>query len=515
MALLLVVYIIIGFLLACVALIYITLVRPQKHVYDVFKVQGIPGEPFIPVIGQLPNMLRASKMGKGVDYFDDLAHKHGYRYLVGVGPLIRLVLLEPDLIADFLGRSKCENYRKPNDLTLIVKPLAGVHNLLVSEGEEHHRARKMLNPAFHFLKLRSMIPIMVNETAKAIDSILSMSSVSDRIDVETQFSALTLSIIASSAFGQGLETIPHAKEIICQSFNNAKDVIEYRALRLIGLVQFLADLPFWGKKTIDEAAKKLNEFVDQAITDRRNGKSKSLCSGEDILDLLLSAVDENHKGFSDQQIREEALTFVLAGHETTATLMAWTIYVLMTHEQVLHACREEVDRVLPNGTMPDFEHMADLSVIEAVIYETLRLYPPAPFFARECIKEHTLVSSDGKLEMHVPVGAMILVHNYSLHRREEYWPRPLEFDYTRWMRDSISGLKPKLPHPFAFLPFAAGSRNCIGQNFAILEAKIILAMFVQRCEFILLPDQHITPEMKGVTIKAKYGLFAHIKQRHN
>ncbi|CAF0885833.1 unnamed protein product [Rotaria sordida] len=485
----LLVYIIIGFLLGCAALIYITLVRPQKRVYDDFHAQGIPGEPFIPIIGQLPSMLRASKMGKGVDYFNDLAHKHGYCYLLGVGPLIRLVLLEPELIADFLSRSKSEYYRKPYDLTLIVKPLTGVNNLLVSEGEEHHRARRMLNPAFHFVNLRSMIPIMVNETVKAIDSILCMSSLSNRIDIETEFSALTLSIIASSAFGQGFETIPHAKETMCHSFNEVKDVLEYRALRLIGLVQFFADLPFWGKKTIDEASKKLNEFVDQAIADRRNG--------------------------NDQQIREEALTFVLAGHETTATLMTWTLYVLMTHEQVLHACREEVDRVLPNGTIPDFDHMDDLQVIEAVLYETLRLYPPVPFFARQCITEHTLVSSNGKFQMHVPVDAMILVHNYVLHRREDYWPRSLEFDYTRWMRNPVSGLKPKLAHPFAYLPFAAGPRNCIGQNFALLEAKIMLAMFVQRCDFKLLPNEQITSEMRGVTIKDKYGIFAHIKQRND
>ncbi|CAF4361149.1 unnamed protein product, partial [Rotaria sordida] len=93
----------------------------------------------------------------------------------------------------------------------------------------------------------------------------------------------------------------------------------------------------------------------------------------------------------------------------------------MTHEQVLHACREEVDHVLPNGTIPDFDHMDDLQVIEAVLYETLRLYPPVPFFARQCITEHTLVSSNGKFQMHVPVDAMILVHNYVLHRREDYW----------------------------------------------------------------------------------------------
>ena len=508
-----IIYAVMALALIAIALIYVQLIRPQKRVYDAFQRQGIPGERFIPLVGQLPDMIRASKRGKGVDYFDELAHKHGSCYLLGVGPLTRLVLLEPELIADLLGRTKADYYQKPFDLTILVKPLIGVHNLLVSEGQVHQRARKMLNPAFHFVNLRSMVPIMSGETAKAIDSLLKSSALGDPIDVETHFSALTLSIIASSAFGRGFEAIPHAKEIMCHTFNEVKDVIEYRALRMIGQIQFLADLPFWGKRTIDEGARKLNEFVDQAIADRRNGTSESLCSGQDILDLLLSAADDQGEKFVDQQIKEEALTFVLAGHETTATLMTWALYVLMSDNEVLRACREEVDQVLPNGTTPNFDHVADLHVIEAVINETLRLYPPVPFFVRQSIKAHTLVSSNGNLKMNVPEGAMILVHNYALHRREDHWPRSLEFDYRRWMRDPVTGLKPKLSHPFAFLPFAAGSRNCIGQNFAMLEAKIMLAMFVQRCEFKLVPGQQITPEMKGVTIKAKYGLFAHFKTR--
>jgi cytochrome P450/NADPH-cytochrome P450 reductase len=370
----------------------------------------------------------------------------------------------------------------------------------------------MLNPAFHFISLKSIVSIMSNETAKTIDSLLTSSANEFRMDIE--FSALTLCIIASSAFGQSFETIPGGKENMSRAFNEVKDVIAYRSLRMINQVKFLDQLPFWGKQTIDDCAKKLSEFVDEAIADRRSGKSISLCSGQDILDLLLSAIDEKGEPFSDQQIKDEALTFVLAGHETTANLMSWAFYILMTHNDVLQACREEVDRVLPNGTIPDFEHMADLQVIEAVLYETLRLYPSAPFFVRQCIKPHTIRSTNNQREINVPVDAMILVHCHALHRREEFWPRPFEFDYTRWMRDPVTGLKPKLTHPYAYLPFAAGSRNCIGQNFAMLEAKVILSMFVQRCEFKLVPGQHIVPEMKGVTISPKYGMLVNCSRRN-
>ncbi|UJR34794.1 hypothetical protein I4U23_027575 [Adineta vaga] len=505
--------VLIGLILVLIGVIYFKLIHSQKQLYDAFRAQGIPGEPFIPLIGQIPDIIQAKKVGKGLDYFNELAQKHGYCYLLGLGHLTRIILAEPEVLSDVLSRENGINYRKPTDLTNIVKPFIGTHNLLVSEGKEHDRARKMLNPAFHFINLRSMVSIMSDETTKAIHSVLLGSSSKGQVDLEIQLNGLTLSIIASSAFGVDFETSSHAKEIMCQTFQEVKDIVEYRTLRMINQINFLAELPFWGKNIVDKGAKQVSDFVDQAIADRRKGKTNSLCAGQDILDLLLSATDDQGEPFTDQQIKEEALTFVLAGHETTGNLITWAVHMLMTHDEVLQACRKEVDCVLSNGILPTFEHMNELQIIEAVLYETLRLYPPAPFFVRQCVKEHTIGTNSGKFQLHVPVDAMIIIHNYVLHRREDYWPNPLKFDYTRWIRDPVTGLKQKMTHPYAFLPFAAGPRNCIGQNFAILEAKVILAMLVQRCNFELIPGQHIVPEMKGVTIKAKNGILARVQRR--
>jgi cytochrome P450 len=280
-------------------------------------------------------------------------------------------------------------------------------------------------------------------------------------------------------------------------------------MRMVNQIPLLSRLPFWRKNVLDSGIAKVGEFLDEIITDRRQGKSTSMCSGADLLDLLLSAVDDQGQSFSDQEIKEEALTFALAGSETTGNLMVWILYVLMTHNDVLQVCCEEVDRVLPNGIELTDEHLSELVVCEAVINETLRLYPTAPFFARTCIREHTIGT---ERQLRIPKGTSVLVNSYILHRRSDFWPRPLEFDYTRWMRDPKTGLKPKLPHPFAYLPFAAGPRNCIGQNFALLEAKIMLAMFVQRCNFEIVPGQKIVPDIK-ITMRTKYGLWANISKR--
>jgi cytochrome P450 len=392
-------------------------------------------------------MRRASEKDAGMIYRMELVKKHGYVYVTGFGPSIRLTVIEPDMLADIFGRSHAQDYRKPTGTDTFFKPLIGVHNLLVSEGAEHERARKMLNPAFHFVKLQSMISIMVDQTSKAINELLLLSAEHQVINLQTELNTLTLAIIASSAFGKGFETMANAKQIVCRTFTELLEVIEYRTMRMISQIPIISQLPFWRKDILDKVSREVSEFVDQIIADRRHNRSNSLSSSEDLLDLLLSAVDTQGQSFNDQEIKDQALTFVFAGHETTGNLMTWAMYVLMTNEKVLQACQDEVDRVLPNGIEPAYEHMNELIVWKAVLQETLRLHPLASFVLRSCIREHYMGSEDDR-QIRIPVGTVVLLNTYILHRREQYWPRPLEFDYTRWIRDPVTGLTPKLAYPF-------------------------------------------------------------------
>jgi cytochrome P450 len=499
--------------LLVIAIIYFKLIRPEKQMYDAFRAQGVNGEPFVPIVGQLPEIRRSRQMDMGLDYLQKLQQKHGNIFLLCFGPLSRIVVSEPDLLGDILSRNNAQNYIKPPLFSTIFIPILGRHNLLVADGSEHERARKMINPAFYHASLKSMVSIISGQTAKAIEALLlkcnSNQQKQEAVDLQVEFNALTLSIIVSSAFGSAIETIADARDVILRVFIEVLDAIAYRSLIMVNQIPLLSKLPFWKKTVVDEGARVVGKLADQIIADRRQGRSTSLSNGDDLLDLLLSAVDDQGQPFSDQEIKEQALTFVAAGSETTGNLMVWMLYVLMTNESVLQACREEVDRVLPDGIEPTNEHLSELVVCEAVIYETLRLYPPAAVFVRQCIREHTIGT---ERQLRIPKGITIIVNTYVLHRRSDLWPRPLEFDYSRWMRDPKTGLKPKLPHPFAYLPFAAGPRNCIGQNFALLEAKIMLAMFIQRCDFEMVPGQKIVPDLK-ITMRTKYGLWAKIGQR--
>ncbi|CAF2312524.1 unnamed protein product [Rotaria sp. Silwood2] len=509
MLLLILLYTLLFFILITIAIIYFKIIYPEKRIHHAFRTQGIGGEPFIPLIGQLPEFRRQVNNDALMIYQEELAEKHGCVFLFGLGPFTRLILNEPDLLADLFSRNNAPNYVRPVDSSAVFIPIVGSHNLLVAEGSEHERARRMINPAFHHISLKSMVSIITDRTAKAIESMIPSEQKSKSVNLQVLFNALTLSIIASSAFGADFETNAHAKDVIARTFAQLLDITEYRSMHMINQIPFLSRLPFWGKNILDEGNRKVGEFLDEIISDRRQGRSSSWSNGPDLLDLLLSAVDDEGKPFNDQEIKEESLTFVLAGSETTGTLMVWMLYVLMTNENALQACREEVDRVLPNGIEPTNEHLPDLLVCEAVVNETLRLYPPAPFLVRHCVREH-VIGTERKIR--IPKGATVIVNSYILHRRSDLWPRPLEFDYTRWMRDPKTGLKPKLSHPFAYLPFSAGPRNCIGQNFALLEAKIMLAMLIQQCNFDLVPGQKIVPDVK-ITMRPKYGLMANISKR--
>ena len=503
-------------LYTCVTLFFVSLfiiywrvIRPAKAIYNALRSQGIPSEPFVPFIGQLPRFFRYRKQDQIMKFHDELAEKHGLNYLFLLGPHPRFVVQDAELIAQVLDRAHGQYYQKPEDLRLRLKPLVGIHNLLVSNGYEHDRARKMLNPGFHYENLRSMVSIMVKQTNRAIDSLLKSSD--KPINLQKEMSLLTLTVIASSAFGENYETIAGARKIVCDAFIEALDAVVYRTLCLIDQIPFLSELPFWGKDIIDQGQEKASLFVNQIIIDRKKGRTKNKCEYEDILDLLLQAVDSHGKNFVDEEIKEQAMAFVLAGHQSTSDLMTWIMYVLMTNPSILRDCQEEVDRVLPNGAMPTYESLKDLNICDAVIHETLRLYPSIPFFVRQCTREHTIQTKDYQLT--IPVDTTILINTYLIHRQEKYWSRPLEFDYTRWMRDPKTGLKPKLSHPYCYLPFASGPNNCIGQNFALLEAKVILAMFIQRCHFELEPkDQNIIIDVR-ITMRSKYGIFSKITRR--
>jgi len=246
-------------------------------------------------------------------------------------------------------------------------------------------------------------------------------------------------------------------------------------------------------RRMKRAVARLDDIIFRIIAERRGAPDRG-----DVLSMLLEARDEDGTPMDDRQIRDEAMTLVLAGHETTANALAWTLYLLTQHPDVNARLTDEVDRVLA-GRTPAMADLPQLPYTLQVLKESMRLYPPAYLMARETIAAFDLGPH------HVRRGTYLMVNIFGMHHRADYFPRPDHFDPTRFADEK------QLPRG-AYLPFGGGERVCIGNHFALMEAQLILATIVQRTRLTLDRDPHITPEPL-VTLRPKDGLAMRVARR--
>jgi cytochrome P450 len=245
------------------------------------------------------------------------------------------------------------------------------------------------------------------------------------------------------------------------------------------------------------ALAQLDALIQELIRARRASEQDA----EDLLSILLMAVDEESGArMSDRQLRDEMMTLFLAGHETTANALTWTWYLLSKHAEVEARLLEELQRVLA-GRPPTVADLPHLPYTEMVVREALRLYPPAPGFTREPIEDVRIGGYD------VPKGSLVAVITYALHRDPRFFDDPEKFDPERF----APGWEERIPR-YAYLPFGGGPRVCIGNAFAMTEARLILATVAQRYELSLEPNQEVVP-VQLVTVRPKNGIRMRLAKR--
>jgi cytochrome P450/NADPH-cytochrome P450 reductase len=379
-------------------------------------------------------------------------------------------------------------------------------------------------PAFAHNNLHSMTQLMMDITAQHIAELQhriasSSSSSLQPVDLKPEFTALTFSIITSCAFGTSLSSLPQAPHILHRTFHTLLDAISVRNLTFIPHIPVLSSLPLLHLPAIQRGRREVDELVSAIIAQRRSGLSSPLCAGHDLLSLLLKedAAEGEMSAEREQAVRDQTLAFIFAGHETTAGLMSWMFAQLVRSPQLVQQLRDELQRVTEGDTLAP-HHLPQLALLDAVINETLRLYPPAPVMFRRCIAEHTLSvpaadafdSRSAGSAVSVPAGAFILCDIYALHRVPEYWgDDAADFRPSRWLQSG----RP-YSHPAAFLPFSAGQRSCVGQQFALLEARVMTAQFIAAFD-MQLPAERRLHELFG-EIKISYAprnLWANITLR--
>jgi cytochrome P450 len=372
---------------------------------------------------------------------------------------------EPELIKDVLV-SNHRRFKKGRGLER-AKIILG-EGLLTSEGETHRRQRRIVQPVFQHRYLQNYADIMVDHTIKLCSS----WNDGTRVSMSEQIMSLTLMIVGECLFGTNVESDTRR---IGALVNKVMESFFYFVSPLGPIFRLL------GHPKVQDAfaaRKALNKIVLEMINARRIAPPRQ----SDLLSLLFSAQDsDTGTGMSDNQLRDEAMTLFLAGHETTANGLSWTLFLLATHPEATKRLRAELRSVLGRERLR-IGHLEQLKFLDQVIRESLRLYPPAYVMGRRAIEDHRLAG------IRIPKGAVLLVSPWTVQRSERYYERPLEFRPERWTAEFRSSL-PR----FAFFPFGGGPRQCIGEGFAWMEMALVLAVLVRDWDFTLVPGQQIRP----------------------
>ncbi len=389
----------------------------------------------------------------------------------------------PDLIESVLV-TQARNFIK--HFALRLNPLTLGKGLLTSEGDFWLRQRRLIQPAFQRQRLAAFAPDMV----AAAERLLARWAPGQAKQIDSEMMRLTLDITGRTLFDADVT-------------GDAADVGE--ALRVLqrcflALFTSLVPVPAWmptpTNLRLRRAVRRLDAIIYRLIAERRAGGA----GRGDLLALLLLARDEEvGGGMSDRQVRDEAMTLFLAGHETTALALSWTWYLLARHPEVEARLAEEWRRVL-GGRNPTFDDLSKLRNTEWVVLESLRLYPPAPSIGREARAECSLGG------FRVPAGTTVLMSPWVVHRDPRWFDRPEEFLPERWAEGGAH--RPK----YAYFPFGGGPRLCIGNHFALMEAVLVLATLGQRYRFTLVPDHPVTT-WPTVTLRPKDGIRAVLQAR--
>ena len=375
------------------------------------------------------------------------------------------------------------NYSKNHYSYGVLKHALG-NGLLTNDGESWLSQRRLMQPAFHRQRIAGFGETMTRLTEEMLDKRWQGAAAQGKvIDVAAEMHRLTLRIAGMTLFSEDLTS--------ASSEMGPSIVVAQRRLTEQFFQPFL---PMWlptpGHREFGSAMAVQDKVVYDLIAERRaDGRDRG-----DLLSMLLQARDaDTGKGMDDKQLRDEVITLMDAGHETTANAMTWIWYLLSQHPLVGRKLRDELAHVLA-GRTPTAQDLSNLPYTRLVVDEALRLYPPAWVISRLAENEDEICGYT------IPAKSVVLVSPYTMHRNPRYWDNPEGFDPERFSKERAEG-RP----PYAYFPFGGGPRLCIGNSFALTEAALLLATIAQRFRLDLVPGHPVVAEPL-ITLRAKYGI---------
>lgn len=405
--------------------------------------------------------------------FMRMRREHGDLVRLRMGPLYLYALYHPDHVRRVLV-DEAARYIKGSSLDPL-RPLAG-NGLFTSEGDFWKRQRRLAQPAFHKERLAQLAGLMTDTIAQALQHWEPTARAGQPLLITQEMMQLTFQVVCRALFSTNVQQ--HVRTA-GESFSLILETLNDRLLSPFSRMLKLERLPTARNRAFDAALARLDRLVFEIIAQRRASPQEH----PDLLGLLMSARDEETgETMNDQQLRDEVMTLMLAGHETTATALSWAFHLLERHPQVQRTLEAEVDEVL-GGRPPTAADFPRLRYATCIFEETLRLYPPVWITPRVASEDDVV---DG---YRIPKGSLIALVIYGLHRHPDFWPDPERFDPTRFLPESAKD-RPR----WAFAPFGAGQRMCIGNNFALMEGTFILAMAAQRFRLRGQPGVTVEPE---------------------
>lgn len=403
----------------------------------------------------------------------DLARTYGDLVHLGAPGYHFYLVNHPDLVYELLVWES-SRVRKPRSRSRPLVDILG-NGLLISQGSYWRQQRRLMQPAFHRRRIEGYAECMV---ACATDALTRWHS-GDIVEMQHEMMRLTLGMVTRAFFSTDMTA--HAETII-----EAVELIQHICYRQGQTPVWLPLLPNREKA---RAIARLDAIVMQLIHEWR----ASGVDHGDMLSMLLTACGEDRQPLTDAQVHDEVMTVLLAGHESTANALVWTWYLLSQHPDVEAALADELARVL-GGRAPTFDDFAKLPYLQQVIKEALRLYPPAWALPREAAEPVTLGGYT------IPKGSMIVAMPYLLHRDPRFYDDPEAFKPERFTPDFEKQL-----HRYAYLPFGAGPRQCIGNSFALLAMQITLATVCQHWRWRLVPGHPVELDPL-LTLCSRYGM---------
>jgi cytochrome P450 len=406
------------------------------------------------------------------------AREHGDLVYFRVAAQHMYLVNHPDYVREILVTNQ-GNFLKSRALQR-AKVLLG-EGLLTSEGQHHLRQRRLVQPAFHRERLAGYAAAMSETAVRARQRWPAGTA----MDVSAEMAKLTLSVVAKTLFSADVES--EASEI-GEAMTAALEMFQ---LLVMPFSELLVKLPLPSVRRFQKGRALLDSTIYSLVRERRaSGRDTG-----DLLSMLLFAHDEEKDGagMTDEQVRDEALTLFLAGHETTANALTWTWYLLSQHPQVEQRLHAELDAVL-QGRAPELADVPQLRYAEMILAEALRLYPPAWAIGRMAKQPFSL----GDVE--IPANSICILSPYLMHRDARWFPDPEKFDPERWTPEAREA-RPK----FAYYPFGGGARVCIGERFAWMEGVIVMAAIAQKWRLRLMPGQLAEP-LPLITLRVKNGL---------